>query len=48
MIIPGFFTLRIPAIDSITDWLFLGFTLLLLLLSWVLIILCDRLMENKK
>jgi hypothetical protein len=32
----------------ITDLLYLGLTLLLLLASWGLIIVCDRLMEDTK
>jgi hypothetical protein len=48
MLIPGSISPNIPAFDSITDWLFLGFTLLLLLASWGLTVLCDRLMEDGK
>jgi hypothetical protein len=32
----------------ITDLLYLGLTLLLLLASWGLIVVCDRLMEDTK
>jgi len=34
--------------DMTTDLIFLGFTLLLLLASWCLIVLCERLMEGGK
>jgi len=44
----GCFSAAIPASNSVADWLYLIFTLLLLLASWGLIILCDRLMEEKK
>jgi hypothetical protein len=48
MVSTGFFSQMIPVSISITDWLFLGCTLLLLLGSWGLIVLCDRLMEGGK
>jgi hypothetical protein len=36
------------ALDPAADLIFLGLTLLLLLASWGLIVLCDRLMESRK
>ncbi len=48
MIIPGSILPNIPGLGSISDWLLLGFTLALLLGSWGLIVLCDRMMEGGK
>jgi hypothetical protein len=48
MIIPGIILPKIPGLNSISDWLFIGFTLVFLLGSWGLIVLCDRLMEDAK
>jgi len=36
------------AFDPAADFIFLGLTLLLLLASWGLIVLCDRVMESRK
>jgi hypothetical protein len=36
------------ALDPAADLIFLGLTLLLLLASWGLIVLCDRLLERRK
>ncbi len=46
MILSGPILPIIPGLGSISDWLLIGFTLVLLLGSWGLIILCDRLMED--
>jgi hypothetical protein len=43
-----FFSLARIFIFPLADVLYLGLTLLLLLASWGLIVVCDRLMEDSK
>ena len=44
----SFFSLMTNFSFPIADLLYLGLTLLLLLASWGLIVVCDRLMEDSK
>ena len=42
------FSATASAFPFITDWFFLGLTLLILLASWGFIVLCGRIMEDGK
>ncbi len=48
MLTVAIFSLTGSSPSPLADFLYLGLTLLLLLASWGLILVCDRLMEDSK
>ncbi|MGB7539013.1 MAG: hypothetical protein WBM17_10770 [Anaerolineales bacterium] len=48
MVLIGSISAAAAVLDPAADFIFLGLTLLLLLASWGLIVLCDRLTESRK